>query len=427
MQAIKLNTDSVFKLFLLFLPFTQALTLNIGFPLKISELILFFLIFIALSKVKLTERRLFLLRKNWILILFLSWVTISFFVNSIWQYNYPLKQVPYRVNPIIDSLLRLIYIYLAIITLFLSAWYFSKKPNLLNYWVLGAIVAASYSWYIFVSSGLNIPYLKLFGMEATPQAIGRFVRCGTFKEGNFFGMYLLLSAIIAFYLNRTKAGIFLMISIITTLSTATIVSAVIFVLYLTRNFFLKKKVLKYAIMSIPFIVVFLVFFIKTPFYKEYVYSKISEPSNQVSRRNFSKVDRVLSARIGYKQGINNPIFGVGPYNYGLHYDKYNDADKYIINIDEWLSEFFRRKNKRAIANNVYLEVWAEYGIVGFIIFIMFLINTVIVAFRNKNDIITGGVVAMLISFNAFPSFIMLFLWSFLAIPYSINYKNRLIN
>ena len=90
-------------------------------------------------------------------------------------------------------------------------------------------------------------------------------------------------------------------------------------------------------------------------------------------------------------------------------------------------QFFERKNKRAIANNVYLEVWAEYGIGGFFIFVLFLLNTLIIAVRNKNDIITGGIIAMFVSFNAFPSFIMLFLWAFLGIPYAVNYQNRLIN
>ena len=46
--AIKLS--SLFILFLFFLPFAQALTLNISFPLKISELILGVLIFIFIAK-----------------------------------------------------------------------------------------------------------------------------------------------------------------------------------------------------------------------------------------------------------------------------------------------------------------------------------------------------------------------------------------
>ena len=135
-----------------------------------------------------------------------------------------------------------------------------------------------------------------------------------------------------------------------------------------------------------------------------------EPSNKMSMRNLSKVDRVLTARIAYKIGVNNPILGVGPYNYGLHYDKYNDFTKYIINNNEWSLNYFKRINKRAIPNNIYFEVWAEYGIVGFCLFVIFLLKILYTAFRNKNDIITGGVIAMLVSFNAFPSFTLLFLW-----------------
>ena len=158
------------------------------------------------------------------------------------------------------------------------------------------------------------------------------------------------------------------------------------------------------------------YIVKTPYFQTYVLAKINTPSNVLSKWSFSKVDRTITARIGYFQGINNLFFGVGPFNYGLHYDEYNDSKTFILNNNEWSLSFFSKENKRSIANNVYIEVFAEYGLFGFFIFITFLIKILRLSIKNKNDLITGGIIAILISFNAFPSFIMLFVWVFLAIP-----------
>lgn len=426
MKNSLLDTNYIFKIFLLFLPFTQALTIHVGFPLKISELLLFVLIYISACKDYVDTKRKFFLNKNVIILFFVGWASLSFIINASWGYDYPLKDFPFRINRILDSLLRLIYIYLVISAFLIASSYFSKKKELLNYWVIGAIISAIYAWYLFISSGYNIPYIKLFGMEENPQSINGFIRCGTFKEGNYFGLYLLLSSIIALYLKQIKTAVFLFLTIITTFSTISIISAVIFIIFQIRKVFLKKTVLKYVIISIPIVVVSLILFMRTSFYNDYIIGKLSEPSNKLTINNISKVDRVMTARIAFKQGINNPFFGVGPFNYGLHYDEYNDFEKYVINNSDWSIQFFERKNKRAIANNIYFEVWADYGIIGFVLFISFLTYTLIIAFKNKNDIITGGVIVMLVSFNAFPSFIMLFCWVYLALPYAFYYKNSIM-
>jgi O-antigen ligase len=81
-----------------------------------------------------------------------------------------------------------------------------------------------------------------------------------------------------------------------------------------------------------------------------------------------------------------------------------------------------RKNERAIPNNVYLEVWSEYGIFGFVVFFAFLISILITSFKMKEDAITAGILSLIISMNAFPSFIMFFIWVFLSIPIVLKWK-----
>ncbi|WP_194768195.1 O-antigen ligase family protein [Tamlana sp. I1] len=420
---MKIKFTTFFCLFLFFLSFTQALTINIGFPLKISELLLMVIIILYLFVGYLPKEYLYIVLNSKSLVFFLLWALLSFGINSFWQYDYSLKKIPFRLNAIGDSFLRLCYIYLNILAFFISCYFISKSTNILKYFVIGAVIASCYSWYLFVSSALGFPYIKLFGMESSPQKLFGIIRCGTFKEGNFLGLFLILSAAVAFFKQNLKAGWFLLFTIITTMSTISMVSGIVFLIFIYRKKLFTGKVL----IIYPLIIISCLFFIKTEYFQRYVEKKIFQPVSNLTTSNFSKVDRYITGRIAYKEGLDNPLLGVGPYNYALHYDHYNDYKKVVKNPSKWFDNFIARNNVRGITNNVYLEVWSEYGIVGFIIFLFFLVKTVIIAFKNKDDYITGGIIATLISFNAFPSFIMLFIWVFFAIPYAMCYQKKISN
>jgi O-antigen ligase len=420
---LKLKTEYIFKLFLLFLPFTQALTINIFFPLKISEVLLVLLIFILLQT-RFRSDFINSLSRIKVLYFFMTLVTISFLVNIFWNYPYTLKSVDFRVGPEIDSFLRLGYIYLNILGLIIGLYYLSKNLQLLRYWLYGAIAASLYSWYLVFSSAIGIPYLKLFGMEEYPQTIMGMVRSGTFKEGNFFGLYLILSGSIAFYLKRTKIAWLLFLTVLTTFSTISIISAVVFILIYLKNVFLRLASLRIFIISIPFVIIASILFVNSQFYEKYVEQKLFTPMATLTPANLSKVDRYLTGKIAFEAGYDNPVFGVGPFNYGLHYDHYNNINDIVENQTDWSRNYFKRKNKRAITNNVYLEVWAEYGVLGFILFCSFLISTLWLSIKNRSLAITAGLLALYISLNAFPSFIILFLWVFLCIPYAHFYNKN---
>ncbi|WP_086476182.1 O-antigen ligase family protein [Arenibacter amylolyticus] len=420
---MKLKIQTIFNVFLFFLPFTQALTINVFFPLKISELLLLILI-VLFIQLKWETNYFKILRETQVLLIFLAIATLSFMVNAFWTYDYPPKAIPSRIGRIPDSFLRLVYIYLNVIAFIISIFFIGKnKKQSLNFWLKGALLAAIYGWYLFISSALNLPYLTLFGMDENPQTLFGIVRSGTFKEGNYFGLFLLLSSTIAFYLNKTRTGIFLIISIVTTFSTISIVSAILFLAFYFKSLIFRKRVLKIFLLLLPFILISTFAFSKSEFYQKYVHAKLFTPLSTLTKSNMSKVDRYLTGDIAFHAGLNNPIWGVGPYNYGLHYDQYNNIYSTVKNHSDWSRQYFKRTNLRAIPNNVYLEVWAEYGIIGFLFFIMFLAMTLWTALKIKNNILTGGLLAMYLSLNAFPSFIMLFLWVYLAIPYAIFYHN----
>lgn len=261
-------------------------------------------------------------------------------------------------------------------------------------------------------------------MAENPQVLYGIVRSGTFLEGNFFGLFLILSSSIAFYLKKEKSGWFLLLSVITSLSSISIISSFVFITLYYKHEIFKKRNFKYFMLSLPIIVLGIVFLVQTSFYRDYVYKKITTPSSILTTYNFSKVDRLLTSRIAFNLGVDNPILGVGPYNFGLHYDQYNDIANKVENLEksQFAITYFKRENIRAIPNNIYLEVWSEYGVIGFFLYLFFLIKLLYKSYKLKEPSIFAGFVALLISFIAFPSFIMVFLWSFLAIPYALELK-----
>src|SRR5215208_1477192 len=93
----------LYSIFFFFMPFTQALTFNIGFPLKFSELALFVLFFLYI----LLRRRVAVPKPIIILIGTLFFiVSLSFLVNLFWSYGYPLKEHETRFGYNGDSIAR---------------------------------------------------------------------------------------------------------------------------------------------------------------------------------------------------------------------------------------------------------------------------------------------------------------------------------
>ncbi|KAB1157056.1 O-antigen ligase family protein [Flavobacterium luteum] len=409
------------KLFLIFLPFTQALTINIFFPLKISEIFLVILLLFYVNKKTISGRSIWFLNQNTIVMLFGFIVTLSFIVNIYWNYDYSPKRIPFRINRIGDSFIRLCYFYICLVSYYLSFKIFTKNIKYLDKWIIGAIIVACYGWYLFLSSALHMPYLKLPGMDDKPQNLNGLIRCGTFAEGNYFGAFLILSAAIAFYLNKPKKAWFLLVTVIITLSTVSLISSFVLIVFYYRKIFLKTS---FMIKFCPIIFIFLLLFIQTDYYKMNIYGKLFDPVNKVTRANYSKVERTITAQAAFYSGLDNPIIGVGPANYGLHYDKYNEYKRIVKVRSPYFNHAMKRVNDRAIANNVYLEIWSEYGIFGFILFILFLGLTLLKSIKLKEDAITGGIISLIISFNAFPSFIMLFVWVFLSIPLALVWNKR---
>jgi len=409
-KSISLNYY-LLGLSLFFLPFTQALTINIFFPLKIYE-ILIFLLFLLNPKIFLSIPR---NKIVFCLIVFVFFVFISFVINIFKSYNYPLDLSDVRVSRDIDSLLKFLYLLLALSFFLLCYKYFVRNGfSLLKFFFAGATFSCIYSWYLFTSGLLHFPYLKLPGMDTYPQTIitdfGVFVRCSTFKEGNFMGLYLLIAGGLALQFKKLKLSLFYFITTFTTFSTSAILCAFIFLLIVT----IRKNINKPSrlIVSSATIIAFIVILnSSSENFRTIIFNKLFANEDAVSNSNevFSRLDRLNAIWVGYNEFRDNPLFGVGTANYGLHFTHYND-----FNID--IAGFKR------IPNNVYVEQLSESGLFVCICFLVYLFFLIKDSRSLRYVYLNTTLLVAIIYFASYPSYSILFLWLFFAIL--ISYRKR---
>lgn len=400
--AFKQNSsieDVLLKAFLIFLPFSQALTVNIMFPLKLSEIFLLCLIFLRLVSIRnLLEVK----KSSLIIILFCLCILASVILNANYSYNYPLVTSAVRVSPMVDSILKFIYVFLVVTGMFITKDVLQRKPQFIKYLFIGAIISASYCWYLFLSGILHIPVFKLPGMDEDSQMIMNVIRSGTFKEGNYMGFYLLLVGVVAFFYAKKRTAYFLWATIITTFSTASIFCLFLFfVIYIYKVY--KKHKLK-LVAAIGTLVISLTLLTQlSDDFKSLVYNKIFASEDSVENTNdvYSRLDRLNTTISGLKMFADNPVFGVGLSNYGLHYSHFNDLPDFDL-------------GGKRIPNNIYVEILSESGILAFIFFIYFLY----LLYKKSNEVssvLSAGLIASCAYFLAFPTFTMLFIWVFFSV------------
>lgn len=395
--------DNVFvKFFLIFLPFTYALTLNLKFPLKISEvallvLILFILLFGKIRSVFINSGPVK------IFFIFIVFISLSMVVNMVWKYPYPLTEYKNRFGYNFDSLLKFFYLCLSFFTFFISSnAFFLNQDRYIRYFLLGGLITSVYGWYLFFSGLFGMREFILPGIEE-PQYIaiswGTFLRSGTFKEGNYMGLFLLFCVIFSFYTNRKLLGYYFAASLLPTFSSIGFICVVFFLLsHLIKKNFTKRKFINLLII-VAILFVGFISLLPTKDFRYLILSKIDFRKTDIENSaDYSRLDRINSIVTAIKIGMNNPIFGVGISNYARHYTHFNE------------NKTFYTPNFKGIANNIYAEIFAEIGLPGLGLFLYLLYLLYEKTKFDKSGILRGGMVATLIYFLAFPTFSILYIW-----------------
>jgi len=266
--------------------------------------------------------------------------------------------------------------------------------------VVRSVAAATYAWYLVAISAMGREG-PLLPSVAPPQHVqfGNLTvfRSGTFEEGNFFGFYLVLSVAVAEMVARRRAALFLSATVFTTLSTISIASLAIFwSVVIWQRARTKRLPRRVALLLAGALLLSIIAAatLASPYGRTVIIGKM------LSDEPGSRLDRLDMAVAGIRMFIDNPVFGVGLAQYGFQYPAYRLTDI-----------FDQFRSGRVIPNNVYIELLAEQGVVGFALFSIFLLKI----WRRSHGPLRAGLVAMGLNFLAFPSFSVLFIWAFLAL------------
>jgi O-antigen ligase len=383
------------------LPLTQALTLNLRFPLKIYEVAL-----VAAGLTCLAEFRIPTLPSarraaRWVLAL-IGWALVVLLLH-VWlpPAGLSMTGLVTRFGPLGDGVAKILYLLLSLLGFLLVAEVtYRDEAAVIRWWLIGAMAAALYSWYLVASSvlgrdpyllpGINVPQVFRFGDWAV-------IRSGTFEEGNFLGLYLIISTMLALYAKRRLVALFLGLSVLASFSTVNfaalgLLSAVLVWTGSARKSWGRKLVSVVA--GTLFLVGIGSLLVATGYIRDVFAAKL------VGTTMFSRLERLGFIVSGLQMFADHPITGVGISQYGYYYNKY-----------QFLAAGFF-SNLKLIANNVYVELLAELGIVGFLLFSVFVWQ---IYRRTRGPDLRPlrlGFLGILLVWNAFPTFSIMFLWAF---------------
>ncbi len=241
-------------------------------------------------------------------------------------------------------------------------------------------------------------------------------RAGVSREGNFGGSYYLLSFYLMLIADKSsfrfgKAGIVISVfGILLSQSTTSIllffIVGAIEILFAHNNS-LRNKVKLAMMLGIFGFLISIIF-------GDVLFDKLM--GSDFNYITMSRYDRLSSIISGLKMFQHSPILGVGIQGYSFALPMFSDDffDKYF----DW--------NSRRVANNIYIEILAEQGLVGLTAFFYLLyqiMRSSFVCFWRGTNIAALGFISILFSWLAFPTYTVSFHWLGFALLYRIAYSN----
>ncbi len=235
------------------------------------------------------------------------------------------------------------------------------------------------------------------------------VRAGVFVEGNHGGSYYLMSFFLMWFaqlqsLRFGRSGMLLALGgVILSQSTA---SMVLLLPLMVITYFVLPAHSRQQTASKPIILLIILAALgfSTVFGGEILTKLIGV---DIDHNSFSRYDRLASISSGISMFIDYPLFGMGIQGYAFALPNY--VDPFIDGFFDW--------NSRRIANNIYIELLAEQGVVGLLamMLVIYRIGRIIVRRLRQNGVLAAGVASILLSWLAFPTYTISFHWIGMAI------------
>lgn len=406
-----------FYLFIFFLPFMNILTFEVGLTLKISDIIALVMIValsfqIFASYLKNKEIKTYLSKVSLPLVLFI----LACFLSTIQTVRVPIKDFGLRDTvgrntPYLRSITQAGWAMFSYLIFLLTLNVVTGKKVLiqvLRIYLISSFLACLYGLYQLIGHLLGLDT----GLKFT-SAIWVAPRMNaTFGEPILLANFLLsaipLSLVIFLDLNEERifnkfiSGVFLVIFFIcfslafSFSSWIALAAGLTCLLFLNHRYLYPKKILKMISLLLIIGAILTMFtltlmpsfgralrvsFDKLGHYK--AYSQMSIKSLKRHPSACSQQERIWLWKAAANMFKAHPLLGVGVGNFGFHYNEYRPKD----------AEY---KGYLTLANNQYLEILAETGIIGmacFLYFIFRFIRLFINGLKNNSDYVLKAILA----------------------------------
>lgn len=397
------------------LPLTYAMTLRVVFPLKLYELVLG-----VCAALMFWEGRIVLApglaRFAKPVLALLGWAALVLCVRLAFPLaSFTTDGFDPRIGPVGDGVVKIAYWLLALFAFALVATAaYEDARRVGRWWCIGAIFAAIYGWLLMLSSLFTLPAPLLPGM-ISPQIIniaGReLFRGGTFEEGNYFAMYLLTSLAVALWMRWRWTAVFMTITVFITFSTANVVALALFGCIYALGIGAQDRDPRgkfYAFfLFVAVCAVVLSILAVTGYLSEFFIAKLS------TEEFGSKLDRLDLTVAGLRMSLEHPIAGVGLSHYGYNYRPYQ------------LTDFFDRvRSVKPIANNPWVELLAETGVVGLAFALTFARRVWQKVSGAEGLAFRAGLAGVALGLFTFPSITVLFIWAFCGLVVGVRLRQE---
>lgn len=381
------------------IPFQQALTIDIGFPLKMSELL-------AIAGVisYVIERRFRILqsRLEWPIIVMAA-IVVASSVYAAATTNGGARPEGYPQGLLFDLAQYTGYALLAMsFALALGAVLTPESFSSAIGWAVRlAFIYAAVQIIVWAVGGSFVELVN-GNFQLGSQYGVRIPRNGSFREGNYLGFFAATSL---FFLVRARdlvGGALAVLLVFYSQSTGAMVGiiAAIVVSVLLRPSRRKLIVLSSAI------VVSAIIAVVVPAVNRLVTGQLTKlgliENNLGPSYGYSLRSRSVNAETGFQMAFSNPILGVGQGRYSLYFDEYIDRTGLPDNLDA--------TNVRHIANNAYAQIAAETGLIALAAFAV-LLCALLYSVRKFSASLVAVVVALGVGLVAFPAWTNVTAWA----------------
>jgi len=386
------------------LPFQQALTLEIGFPLKASEL----LGGVGVVWVAVRDRGGLLRARGSILILALAGLVV---VSSLWTVFAGERAGGGDAYPhgLIFDLVQYTGYALFALALYLAVASTLTADQLSTAIAWAVRLAALYVVVQLVVWAFGASGLLEALLNGTTQLGSQYgvpiPRNGPLREGNYLGFFAVTVAMIA-YRARDRwtlgIGLFLVLYSQSTVALLGIAAAGLAMVVLRPSRL--KLIVGGAVLAIGAAAA-----VALPPVTRFITGQLTKlgliPNTLGPAYEYSLRSRSANADAGFAMALDHPLLGVGQGRYALHYADYLDPTG--------LPEGFADRYVRPIANNVYAQLAAETGWLALLLLIA-LLGWLAWWARKESDGALGLVAAVAVGLIAFPAWTNLMVWVVLA-------------